>query len=428
MKSFSFVHAADLHLGSPFKGVGERIPSSLDVLRNATYEALDALVSLCLEKKAAFLVVAGDVVDDADRALGAQLAFRDAMVRLQENNIKAFVVHGNHDPAPAWSTRIRWPDNLHLFRADDAERIIVQVDGIPTASISGVSFARADEQRPLIEKFRADTSNLFQIGLLHSSCGHSPDHAPYAPCTLEQLQKAGFDYWALGHVHERGILSKTPWIVYPGNIQGLSIRETGPRGCYLVEVAENRRIEATFHPLDRVRWQVIRLETASIDTLDSLEQALFQEMENALVAADGRSVITRIMLEGRSPLYGELRKADTAAILLERMRAGGPGSPPALWVQDLRINCLPPADLDRRRQSDDFFGQVLREAESLRLGTRAASPETPGELPEALAAALKDLFHHHRLARLLDPFSGDDYERLIAEAEKLCLDLLEPDA
>ncbi|MDX9785540.1 MAG: DNA repair exonuclease [Desulfobacterales bacterium] len=427
MKPFAFVHSADLHLGSPFKGVSERIPHSLDVLRNATYDAFNALIHLCLESEAAFLLVAGDVIDDADHALRAQLAFRDAMVRLKEKEINAFVVHGNHDPAPAWSTRIFWPENLHLFRADTVERIVVRVDGVPTASISGISFAQGNEQRPLIEKFQRDHSDLFKIGLLHTSCGHHPDHTAYAPCTAGQLRETGFDYWALGHVHERAILSRAPYIAYPGNIQGLSIRETGARGCYLVRVDENRRIEVTFHPLDVVRWLLIRLDLSPIETLDNLDQALFRQMESALTAADGRSAIVRILLEGRSQLYSELRKEDTAAVLLERIRAAGIAKTPAVWVQDLQVNCLPPIDLTSRSKVDDFFGQVLREAKTLRLSTKIALNAAPGAPPETLAPALKDLFHHHRLARLLDPLSGDDCERLISEAEKLCLDLLEPD-
>lgn len=428
MKPFSFVHSADLHLGSPIKGVGNHMPEALDALRSVTYDAFDALITFCLEREVAFLLVAGDVVDDADHALRAQLAFRDGMVRLGEKNIHAFVVHGNHDPATAWSTRILWPENLHLFGTEDTQTMTVPVDNIPAASICGISFAQKNEQRPLIDKFHAAHPGLFRIGLLHTSCGHHPDHKAYAPCTPGQLREAGYHYWALGHVHERAVLSEAPYIVYPGNIQGLHIRETGPRGCYLVNVNETHQVEMTFHALDRVRWVTIQVDTTSIDTLDALEQAIFWQLEDASGAADGRCVIARIILVGRSPLYSTLRKDETAGVLLERTREAGMGKTPAVWAQDMRVNCFPPVDLSRRRQVNDFLGQVLREAESLRLSLQTPSDESSDLLPRALGTALGELFHHPRLSRLLAPLTNEDCEQLFIEAERLCLDLLEPGA
>lgn len=428
MKPFTFVHAADLHLGAPFKGVSARLPQSMAAtLRNATFDAFDALITLCLEEEAAFLLVAGDVFDDARRSLRAQLAFRDGTARLSEHGIRTFGVFGNHDPKDAWSSMIHWPENLHLFGSDSVETEVVDVAGIPTAAVSGIGYRQSGEARNLVHGFRAERPDLFQIALLHTSCGHHPLHADYAPCTLGALVATGHDYWALGHVHERACLSTDPLVVYPGNIQGLSVRETGPRGCYRVSVGESGRATADFHPLDAIRWLTATVDLTPMETLEALDQALSMRVDALAAAADARPAIGRVTLTGRSAFSAVLGKQETRETFLERARAAGLEKDPPVWIQDLHVDCQPQTDLSRRRQMDDLVGQTLREAAAL---GQAVSRETGGGncLPAALAPALGGLFHHRRLARWLDPLTPDDCERLLRGAERLCLDLLEPDS
>lgn len=428
MKPFTFVHAADLHLGAPFKGVSARLPESMaKMMQNATFDAFDALITLCLEKEATFLLVAGDVFDDARRSLRAQLAFRDGTARLSEEGIRTFGVFGNHDSADAWSTMIRWPENLHLFGSDSVETVVVDVAGIPTAAVSGIGYRQAGEARNLASGFRANHPDLFQIAVLHTSCGHHPAHANYAPCTPAALVATGHDYWALGHVHERACLSTDPHVVYPGNIQGLSVRETGARGCYGVSVDEFGRATAHFHPLDAIRWLTATVDLTPIETLDALDQALSMRIDALAVAADGRPAIGRIILSGRPVYHAVLQKQETREILLERAQSVGLEKNPPVWIQDLRVDCQPQIDFSRRRQMDDLMGQILREAAALR---QAISRETGGDTlsPAAFAPAWGGLFDHRRLTRWLDPLTPDDCERLLQAAEQLCIDLLEPES
>jgi DNA repair protein SbcD/Mre11 len=234
------------------------------------------------------------------------------------------------------------------------------------------------------------------------------------------------DYRALGHVHEKGILSTDLYVVYPGNSQGLSIRETGPRGCYIVSVDETRRPLLSFSPLDAIRWFSVVVDMAGIDSLDGLERAISLQFEEIADAADGRPVIARISLAGRTPLYAALRKEETVEALLDRARAAGFEKNPPLWIQELRIDCLPEIGLFLRRRMDDLVGQVLRDIDSLREKTRHESGEYE-LLPEVLTPALGELFHHWCLFRWLEPLTPADCERLFAEAERLCPDLLEPE-
>lgn len=427
MTPFTFVHAADLHLGSPFKGIGTRHPELREILKKATETAFFRLVDCCIENQAAFLLVAGDVFDDADRSLRAQLTFRDGLAKLDAQGIHTLVVHGNHDPEPAWASRIVWSARVHFFTSDVVSTHILKVGDQPVAAVSGISHARANEERNLASLFQATHPELFRIGLLHTSCGHHPDHAAYAPSTPAGLKGGGLDYWALGHVHEKSIVSTDPYIVYPGNPQGLSIRETGPRGCYVVSVDTARRAEPVFHPLDTIRWFSTTVDLTGIDSPDELEHAVIHKLEDIGDEAEGRTAITRIALTGRTPLYAALRKEETLETLLDRVGTGGRENDPPIWIQDIRIDCLPETDLSLRRRMDDLMGQILRDTQVLR---EKIGPDAGGydRLPEALTEALGSLYLNRRLSRWLDPLTPADCERLLAEAERLCLDLLEPDA
>src|SRR5690625_6385033 len=71
-------------------------------------------------------------------------------------------------------------------------------------------------------------------GSLHSNTGYGV----YAPFYLRDLVEKDFDYWALGHIHQREILKENPHIVYPGNIQGRNRKEQGEKGCYYVTLSQ----------------------------------------------------------------------------------------------------------------------------------------------------------------------------------------------
>ncbi len=428
MNHFSFIHASDLHLDSPFKGVTARSPLIADMLRSATFDAFDNLVQLCIDKEVQFLLVAGDVYDGADRSLRAQLKFFDGLKRLADHNIASFVAHGNHDPLDGWSSTIKWPDRVHIFGADQVESKTIEIDGKPVASVSGISYGRRDETDNLALKFQAAGPDLFrglfQIGILHCNCGNNPDHEAYAPCRPEDLTGAGFDYWALGHVHEKKILSTNPYVVYPGNTQGLSIRESGERGCYLVSVGEDLHIDIEFFPLDVVRWLSAEISIADISSIDALDRKIAEVIDGFRKEAKARPVICRIFLTGRGPIYRDLRRETAIPELLERAQEEWLEQEPFVWVQDINMNCRPEIDLEQRRKVNDLLGQVLCVSKELRnLVHEKRSDQEAAR--DALMPAFRELYESHRAEKLLKSISPDMLERILRDSELLCIDLLE---
>src|SRR5215510_5265713 len=141
MESLRFIHAADLHLDSPFRGVGAASSALKAQLQSATLGAFRRVVDHTIECKADFLVVAGDIYDSKDRNLRALVWFRNEMERLAERNIPVFIVHGNHDPLNGWGSGFQLPSNVVTFGGrTDTESFIRR--GRELAQITGISYMR----------------------------------------------------------------------------------------------------------------------------------------------------------------------------------------------------------------------------------------------------------------------------------------------
>src|SRR5262249_29053372 len=209
MESLRFIHAADLHLDSPFRGVGEVSSELREQLQDSTLGALHRIVDHTIDAKADFLLIAGDLYDSRDRSLRALLAFRRQMERLAEHDISVYIVHGNHDPLNGWGSEFQLPPNVTTFSGrTDTQPFIRR--GREVASITGVSYTRERVMENLAASFKPDDSSPYSVAVLHANVGGQTGHADYAPTTVDELSAAGFKYWALGHVHTRSILATEP--------------------------------------------------------------------------------------------------------------------------------------------------------------------------------------------------------------------------
>src|SRR5687768_3130533 len=246
MESFRFVHASDLHLDSPFRGLGDASASLRDRLQKATLGALERIVTHTIDSKSDFLVIAGDLYDSKDRSLRALVSFRKQMERLAERNIPAYIVHGNHDPLNGWGSGFKLPPNVTTFSGRTESEPFIR-RGREVARITGVSYTRERVTDNLANSFKPTEGSPYSVAVLHANVGAQKGHADYAPATVDELTAAGFDYWALGHVHTRAVLAAEPaMVVYSGNPQGRNPRETGPRGCYQVDVDSHARAHLQF--------------------------------------------------------------------------------------------------------------------------------------------------------------------------------------
>ncbi len=155
------------------------------------------------------------------------------------------------------------------------------------------------------------------MGLLHCNVsGAAEGHDDYSPCSIDDLRRSGLDYWALGHIHTRMVLSgrphgEEPWVVYPGNLQARSakVAERGAKGAIVVKVAGGRVAEAEFVACDLVRYAGVDIDVSELTSLEGVRDACLDAARDELEAAGGRSVLLTGRLVGR----GGVHRAASAA-------------------------------------------------------------------------------------------------------------------
>jgi DNA repair exonuclease SbcCD nuclease subunit len=303
MASFTFLHAADLHLGSPLRGLSLKDEEVALRFATASRAAFQALVETAIAEKVAFLVIAGDIYDGEWKDASIGLFFARELGKLRRAGIPVFLLRGNHDAESVVTRSITLPEGVYEFPSRAAKSF--RIDDLAVA-LHGRSFP----DRAVVENYAASypaaLAGWFNIGVLHTSCTGRPPHDTYAPCTVEELGARGYQYWALGHVHEYEMLGQDPHIVFPGNIQGRSIRETGPKGAVLVEVEDGTVKGLRRLIIDQARWA-----RATIDLADVTDEELaLRRIEDALAeeagAAEGRLLAVRVELVGATPLHRRL--------------------------------------------------------------------------------------------------------------------------
>ncbi|HEY8945858.1 MAG TPA: DNA repair exonuclease, partial [Polyangiaceae bacterium] len=264
-----FVHAADLHIDSPLRGLERYEGAPAELIRGATRRAVEHLVDLCLAEGAHLLLLAGDLYDGDWRDYSTGLFFCQQMARLREADTQVVWIRGNHDAASRLTQHLRPTDNVHELPHARPATLELHVDGVSVA-VHGQSFQKVKTTEDLSQRYPEPLSGALNLGLLHTALDGREGHDAYAPCRVETLVNKGYEYWALGHVHQREEVRQDPWIVFPGNLQGRHARETGKKGATLVTVRAGRIVEVEHRALDEVRWANIVFDASVAASADDV--------------------------------------------------------------------------------------------------------------------------------------------------------------
>jgi exonuclease SbcD len=356
MSDFRFLHAADVHLDSPLHGLAryEGIPS--EEVRGATRAAFDNLIEYAISERVDFLVIAGDLYDGEWKHMGTGLYFAQAMGRLHRAGISVFLLAGNHDAASVITRQIPWPENVRLFTSKQPQTHAIEELGVV---VHGQSFATPVVTENLVANYPQAVPHTFNIGVLHTALSGAPGHAPYAPCDVPDLRAMGYDYWALGHVHARQIVATDPHVIYPGNLQGRNIRETGPKGATLVEVSDRQVTSVTAVELDVLRWSRVEIDCKNV-TGETLADRVRSGLTEAFaLEGAGRPLIVRLVLHGQSAVAGSL--LDRATELRDEVCAIATSISQDLWVEKVVSEVIPPPQTTMPEAGLDF-AEILDEA------------------------------------------------------------------
>jgi DNA repair exonuclease SbcCD nuclease subunit len=337
LSNFEFLHAADLHLDSPLRGLDADAPA--ERIRNATREALRNLVKLALERQVAFVLLAGDLYDGDWKDWRTGHFLIEQLGQLKRAGIDIVAISGNHDAGEVLTKNLPLP--ARLLSSKRPETVEFAHLGV---AIHGQSFATRAVTENLARRYPDPIKKLFNIGLLHTACGDTL-HDNYAPCTETELAEKGYDYWALGHVHARSdrTIGNTR-IVFPGNIQGRHIREEGAKGATIVTVEAGRIADVRHHALDVLRWRHLRIDVTGAADVDTILNRTRPLLDREVMQAEDRLLAVRITLTGACPAHKSLAGSPDEVRQKMRGLASELAGRDMLWIEDVRLNTAPALD------------------------------------------------------------------------------------
>jgi DNA repair exonuclease SbcCD nuclease subunit len=339
-----FIHTADIHLDSPLRGLSAYPDAPADRLRTATRDAFYNLISRAIDEPVDFVVIAGDVYDGDWKDFNTGLYFVRQMGRLRQAGIPVYLLYGNHDAESEMTKSLELPDNVHVFSSRKAETF--RIDALRVA-LHGRSFKVAATIESLLPSYPEPTPGWLNIGVLHTALEGNSEHAKYAPCSVGELKAKGYQYWALGHVHEHWIQRGDVTIAYPGNLQGRHIRECGPRGALLVTseagvITDLERFEA-----DVLRWHALDVDISQAENLKAAARLAGRGIENLLNSVGGKlPMAIRVTFVGQSSAHRELLGQESQ-LRQEVIAQAVALDPDRIWIEKVRIASQSPSDASR---------------------------------------------------------------------------------
>jgi DNA repair exonuclease SbcCD nuclease subunit len=382
-----FLHAADLHLDSPLRGLARYEGAPVEALHRALRGAVENLVQTAIDRRVSLVVIAGDVYDGDCHDYNTLLFFTRQMQRLAAEQIPVVLISGNHDAANKMTHSLKLPPNVTRLGHDAAETKIYDDLGI---AVHGQGFATRDVYDNLATSYPPATRGLYNIGLLHTCAAGGEGHAAYAPCTVADLRAKEYDYWALGHIHMRGQLAADPHIIFPGNIQGRHIQECGPKGCAIVEVDGSANAQITFSRLDVFRWERVEVDLRGVEDRDDAVEAAEQQLRGAVQENPGSPMAVRVAFTGVTPLHAALA-AEWPAFTEEVKNQAIQVADGRLWIEKVQQQTtLPTAAADHVDAAlEGPLGELLAYLGALRSDDDELA-ELRAEIREFASPLLKD--------------------------------------
>ena len=353
-----FLHAADCHIDSPLRGLEKYEGAPVERVRSATRAAFHNLVKFALDRSVDFVILAGDLFDgpwpDMQTGIWANRQFR----LLQDADIDVFLLRGNHDAASLVEQHIEWPPNVQVFPTDEAKTLYPRKDlGV---ALHGQGFAEREVRTDLASQYPQPIEGLFNIGVLHTSLTGTANHDTYAPTRPEILARHGYDYWALGHIHAAQIVSREPYIVFPGNTQGRHVRENGEKGVYLVCYENGQIEEPQFLATDTLRWFDLEVAAEPAASTSDLLNQISRELSACVEHSAGRFCAIRLSVRGSTAAHQDLVSPEGRARLIAQIRDAANALGDEVWIEKIRLQTSPPVDLDQLAKEPGLVGELLR--------------------------------------------------------------------
>lgn len=387
---FRFIHTADIHLDSPLKSLALRNRDLADLIGGATRQVFSDIVDLCVGERVDALIIAGDLYDGDQTSMKTARFLASELNRLATAGIRTFIIRGNHDALSRISRELVLPDLVKLFSGRGEHVVIEREQGEKPVVIHGLSFANPTAPESLLPKYGRAHPDAINIGIMHTSLGGAPGHDPYAPCSPAELEATGYDYWALGHIHKRSVVTGSATIVMPGMPQGRDINEDGPKSVTLVSIADDGQVSLEEKPTALAEFARVTIDASGLSEWSDLAHVLADTLKPVRSASNAPHLVARLALSGETPLAWRMRR-DAELLLAEaEERAAQLGN---IWIEKLDIACIPP--VTPQASAADPLTELRALIENDILGSDAyatALASVADTLQAQLPTDLRDLF------------------------------------
>jgi len=388
--AFRFIHTADIHLDSPLKSLALRNPDLAELIGGATRQAFSGIIDLCISERVDALVIAGDLYDGDQTSMKTARFLAGELGRLSDAGIRTFIIRGNHDALSRISRELVLPDLVKLFGGRAEQVLIERGPGEKPVAVHGLSFAHPTAPESLLPKYAAAIPDAINVGIMHTSLGGAPGHDSYAPCSPAELQATGYDYWALGHIHKRSVVSGSSTIVMPGMPQGRDINEDGPKSATLVSISDDGAVSLEEKPTALAEFTRVTIDAGGLSDWTDLAHSLSDALKQARSKSAAPELVARIGFAGETALAWRMRRDADLLMAEAEERAAQIG---AIWVEKLEIDCTPPADarksstgpLDELR---DLIETGILNSDAFEIALSQVADTLQGQLP----TDLRDLF------------------------------------
>ncbi|GAB6993289.1 exonuclease SbcCD subunit D [Salinicoccus sesuvii] len=383
-----FIHSADLHLDSPFKSRSKMPTSIFEVLMESTYNSVTRMMDFAIEEKVDFIIIAGDVFDQANRTLKSEIFMKRQFERLKDSGIFVYIIHGNHDPLTD-GFKTSWPDNVTVFKENVETFEMVSGKG-ERIFLHGFSYYLDDSYENKLDYYPVNTMNQgIHIGILHGTYAKSRySQERYTEFNLEVLNDKLYHYWALGHIHQRDQLSDLPPIHYSGNIQGRHKNEYGEKGFLLVE-GDDVYLDTRFVAVQELIFAEYQLEIDSLNKQDIYQKIV--EFKHRL-REKGRHIIQLELVYDGEDVISDADFTEVIELLKEDER----DIRQFIWVDELHL-------------------KYMNQDNIALLNDIKASYSSNKEL---FKEAVNALYMDPRLNRHLGPVQDIEQEELLKEGEE----------
>jgi DNA repair exonuclease SbcCD nuclease subunit len=399
MEPIIFIHAADLHIDSPFAGMQQLPGPIFERLKESTFAALENLVTLAVREKVDFVLLAGDLFDGEDRSLKAQLKLKKAFEQLESHCIQVYVIHGNHDHMSGKWLELKWPANVHVFSDKKVECKTFWKNESTAVHIYGFSYPQRAVFENMTPNYFKQGNEGYHIGLLHGSAAGNKDHDAYSPFQISELLEKQFDYWALGHIHKQQILHESePPILYSGNIQGRNRKETGDKGCFVASISD-AGASYEFKSLQDVKWAELNIELKGEfqEWIDGLHQQLEQ------MRSENEPLVLTVRLFGTSELYQTLQEENILSDLMDQWNEDEEDRRNFVWISSILNESMPTISKDSLQLDSHFLSDLAEIIQSF----------------ENLDDTIQPLKQHAVFRKHIPSFNEDEKQQIVKEAEYL---------